>query len=122
MTDTYPQLAELEIDTVWSGLMSYARHRMPQIGRLPSGLWHCTAFGGHGLNTTAIGGRVVAEAILGNPARQPTSLRLLPLNWTGGLVGMARGATDLLAISGDGRLAGTKGLIVHFQDNIDSRR
>lgn len=69
MADTYPQLAGLEIDTVWTGLMSYARHLMPQIGKLPSGLWHCTAFGGHGMNTTAIGGRVIAEAILGQSDR-----------------------------------------------------
>lgn len=87
MTQTYPQLADLEIDTVWSGLMSYARHRMPQIGTLPSGLWHCTAFGGHGVNTASIGGRVVAEAILGQSER---SRQYAPfaLNWTGGLVGM----------------------------------
>jgi glycine/D-amino acid oxidase-like deaminating enzyme len=88
MTDTYPQLAGLEIDTVWTGLMSYARHRMPQIGKLGSGLWHCTAFGGHGMNTTAIGGRVIAEAILGQSDR---FRRFAPfgLDWTGGLAGMA---------------------------------
>jgi len=88
MTDTYPQLAGLQTDTVWTGLMSYARHRMPQIGKLASGLWHCTAFGGHGMNTTAIGGRVIAEAILGQSDRYR---RFAPfgLDWTGGLVGMA---------------------------------
>ena len=41
--------------------MAYARHLMPQIGRLEEGLWYATAFGGHGLNTTAIGGQLVAE-------------------------------------------------------------
>lgn len=88
MTDTYPQLAGLEIDTVWTGLMSYARHRMPQIGKLRSGLWHCTAFGGHGMNTTAIGGRVIAEGILGQSDRYR---RFAPfgLDWTGGIAGMA---------------------------------
>ncbi|WP_082351816.1 NAD(P)/FAD-dependent oxidoreductase [Cypionkella psychrotolerans] len=88
MTDTYPQLAGLEIDTVWTGLMSYARHRMPQIGKLPSGLWHCTAFGGHGMNATAIGGRVVAEGILGQSERY-RSFAPFGLEWTGGIVGMA---------------------------------
>ncbi len=88
MTDTYPQLAGLEIDTVWTGLMSYARHKMPQIGKLPSGIWYCTAFGGHGMNTTAIGGRVVAEGLLGQSDRYR---RYAPfgLDWTGGIVGMA---------------------------------
>ena len=88
MTDTYPQLAGLETDTVWTGLMSYARHRMPQIGTLASGLWHCTAFGGHGMNTTAIGGRVVAEGILGETDRY-RSFAPFGLDWTGGVVGMA---------------------------------
>lgn len=88
MTDTYPQLAALEIDTVWTGLMSYARHRMPQIGRLASGIWHCTGFGGHGMNTTAIGGRVVAEAVLGATERY-RAFAPFGLDWTGGLVGMA---------------------------------
>lgn len=88
MTDTYPQLAGLEIDTVWTGLMSYARHLMPQIGRLPSGLWHCTAFGGHGMNTTAIGGRVIAEGILGQSDRW-RAFAPFGLDWTGGLAGMA---------------------------------
>lgn len=88
MTDTYPQLAGLEIDTVWTGLMSYARHLMPQIGRLRSGLWHCTAFGGHGMNTTAIGGRVIAEAILGQSDRW-RAFAPFGLDWTGGIAGMA---------------------------------
>jgi len=88
MTYTYPQLAGLEIDTVWTGLMSYARHLMPQIGRLPSGLWHCTAFGGHGMNTTAIGGRVIAEGILGQSDRW-RAFAPFGLDWTGGLAGMA---------------------------------
>lgn len=88
MTNTYPQLASLPIDKVWTGLMSYARHMMPQIGRLPSGLWHCTAFGGHGMNTTAIGGRVIAEGILGQSDRY-RQFAPFGLDWTGGIVGMA---------------------------------
>ncbi len=88
MTDTYPQLSDLQIDTVWTGLMSYARHRMPQIGKLASGLWHCTAFGGHGMNTTAIGGRVIAEGILGQTERY-RKFAPFGLDWTGGIAGMA---------------------------------
>ena len=88
MLATYPQLAPLKVVTAWSGLMSYARHLMPQIGRLRSGLWHCTAFGGHGMNTTAIGGRVLAEAILGTSDRI-SAFAPFGLEWTGGLAGTA---------------------------------
>jgi gamma-glutamylputrescine oxidase len=88
MLGTYPQLAGLKTELAWSGVMSYARHLMPQIGRMAPGVWHCTAFGGHGLNTTAIGGKVVAEGILGQSERY----RLFApfgLVWAGGLAGLA---------------------------------
>ena len=88
MTNTYPQLANLPIDQVWTGLMSYARHMMPQIGKLPSGLWYCTAFGGHGMNTTAIGGRVIAEGISGQSDRY-RQFAPFGLDWVGGVIGMA---------------------------------
>jgi gamma-glutamylputrescine oxidase len=91
MVATYPQLAALEVDIAWSGLMAYARHLMPQIGRLEAGLWYATAFGGHGLNSTAIGGQLVAEGICGEADRY----RLFApfgLAWNGGLAG--RGAVQ----------------------------
>ncbi len=76
------------IDVAWSGLMSYARHLMPMIGQTQPHVWHCFGFGGHGLNTTAIGGRVVAEGILGASDRY----RLYApfgLHWAGGPFGRA---------------------------------
>jgi glycine/D-amino acid oxidase-like deaminating enzyme len=88
MVSTYPQLSSLGVDVAWTGLMAYARHKMPQIGSLGAGLWYCTAFGGHGMNTTAIGGRVIAEAITGMSDRY----RLFApfgLAWNGGPVGRA---------------------------------
>lgn len=88
MVGTYPQLKDVKIDAAWSGLMSYARHLMPQIGREAEGLWYCTAFGGHGINTTAIGGRVIAQAITGESDRY----RLFApfgLDWNGGPFGRA---------------------------------
>jgi gamma-glutamylputrescine oxidase len=88
MVATYPQLAGLEVDLAWSGLMAYARHLTPQIGRLDHGLWYCTAFGGHGVNTTAIGGRVIAEAIAGETDRYRL-FEPFGLAWNGGPAGRA---------------------------------
>jgi gamma-glutamylputrescine oxidase len=59
----YPQLADVGIDYAWSGLMSYARHQMPQIGRVDEGLWLAQAFGGHGVAPTTFAGEVLAAAI-----------------------------------------------------------
>jgi gamma-glutamylputrescine oxidase len=65
--DVFPQLSGLAIDYAWSGLMGYVRHKMPLIAEIRPGLYALTGFGGHGLNTTAAGGLVIADAITGNP-------------------------------------------------------
>lgn len=88
MLDVFPQLAPLKTELAWSGLMGYARHLMPQLGQLAPDAWHITAFGGHGLNTTAITGKILAEAILGQSDR----IRLFApwgLPHAGGPIGLA---------------------------------
>jgi gamma-glutamylputrescine oxidase len=59
----YPQLDGVHVDFAWSGLMSYARHQMPQIGRRENGLWYAQAFGGHGVGPTTVAGELVAAGI-----------------------------------------------------------
>ncbi|GIL00665.1 MAG: oxidoreductase [Alphaproteobacteria bacterium] len=88
----FPQLDDIAIEQAWAGLMGYAIHKMPIVGRIGERLWAATAFGGHGLNTTAMGGRLVADAI----AHGDDGWRLFEpfaVRWGGGLVG--RLATQL---------------------------
>lgn len=59
----FPQLEGVGVDYAWSGLMSYARHQMPQIGEIAPGLWLAQAFGGHGVAPTTFAGEVIASAI-----------------------------------------------------------
>jgi len=59
----FPALQGARIDHAWSGLMSYARHQMPQIGGGDEGLWWAQAFGGHGLAPTCAAGELLAAAI-----------------------------------------------------------
>lgn len=61
---TFPTLAGARVEQVWSGTMAYAAHRMPQIGLLRPGVWVAAAFGGHGLNTTAMAGELVAAGLV----------------------------------------------------------
>jgi gamma-glutamylputrescine oxidase len=63
MTATYPQLASARMQYAWCGLMGYAIHKMPLIGRDEEGQWFATGFGGHGVNTTAMAGQLIARAI-----------------------------------------------------------
>ena len=60
----YPQLTGIKAELSWSGTMGYALHSMPQIGKLDENMWYLQGFGGHGLNTTALGGKLITRAIV----------------------------------------------------------
>lgn len=68
MLKVYPQLAGTRVEYAWSGLMSYGRHKMPQIGKLPNGLWYGMGFGGHGVAPTSLAGEILARGLLGDAA------------------------------------------------------
>jgi gamma-glutamylputrescine oxidase len=84
----YPQLRGVQVTHAWSGLMSYARHSMPQIGQLPDGLWYAVGFGGHGVAPTTLGGEVLAQAMSGE-APVPQELAAYGLEPTYGRLGLA---------------------------------
>ena len=88
LTGVYPSLGSLQIAYAWSGLMGYARHKMPLIGPCGEGLWMATGFGGHGLNTTAAAGQLVAAAIAEKDDRW-NLFRPYPSQPAGGVVGQA---------------------------------
>lgn len=88
----YPQLADVRIDHAWSGMMSYGRHQMPQMGHLGGGLWFGSGFGGHGVAPTTLCGELLAQAVLGAPQELARFARW-GLARTGGLAGL--GAAQL---------------------------
>jgi len=63
MVRVFPPLRDAKVDYAWGGMMSYARHKMPQIGRLPNGLWYGLGFGGHGVAPTTVAGELLAASI-----------------------------------------------------------
>jgi gamma-glutamylputrescine oxidase len=85
---TYPQLGDVAADYAWAGTLGLTIHRMPQIGELGPGVWLASGFGGHGLNTTAMAGNIVARAIVEGDQtwRQFTPFELV---WAGGVFGRA---------------------------------
>lgn len=82
----YPTLKGVEIEHAWSGVMGYAIHRMPQIGMLRPGVWIASAFGGHGLNTAAMAGELIASAITDHDERWRLFVPF-GLVWAGGAIG-----------------------------------
>jgi gamma-glutamylputrescine oxidase len=86
MLGVYPQLGHPRMEFAWSGIMSYAIHKMPIVAEIAPGQWAATAFGGHGLNTTAMAGILIARAI----ADKDTEWRrfmAFGTPWAGGLAG-----------------------------------
>jgi glycine/D-amino acid oxidase-like deaminating enzyme len=82
----FPALGPIEIAHLWSGTLGRSIHRMPQIGEIERGLWVASGFGGHGLNTTAMGGELVARGIV--EADQTWRMfAAYELVWAGGMLG-----------------------------------
>jgi glycine/D-amino acid oxidase-like deaminating enzyme len=83
---TYPQLGPVRFERFWPARAGFAVHRMPQIGEVERSVWLASAFGGHGLNTSAMAGELIARAIT---ERDDTWRRFVPfeLVWAGGRTG-----------------------------------
>jgi FAD dependent oxidoreductase len=82
----FPDLGPVEIAYLWSGTLGRPIHRMPQIGEIEPGVWVASGFGGHGLNTTAMAGDLVARGIV----EADQTWRLFApyeLVWAGGTLG-----------------------------------
>jgi hypothetical protein len=84
--NTFPDLGKVEVAHVWHGTFGRTVHRMPQIGEIERGVWLASGFGGHGLNTSAMGGELVARGII----EADQTWRLFApyeLVWAGGKLG-----------------------------------
>lgn len=88
MLSVFPQLGRPRVDFAWAGLMGYARHKMPVIGGDGQGQWWATAFGGHGMNTTAMAGILLARAIADGNDEYKRFAPFVP-QWVGGSLGRA---------------------------------
>jgi glycine/D-amino acid oxidase-like deaminating enzyme len=82
----FPALGKIDIAHLWRGTLGRTIHRMPQIGEIERGVWLASGFGGHGLNTSALGGELVARGLVDN---DQTWRMFAPyeLVWAGGLFG-----------------------------------
>ncbi|MEM1100470.1 MAG: FAD-binding oxidoreductase [Pseudomonadota bacterium] len=95
MLHLFPQLAEARIDYVWGGTLGITLRRVPLVRELSPGLWAAGGFSGHGVALTAIAGRILAEAIMGDRGRFETLARLPCPPFPGG----ARSRAPLLTLA-----------------------
>jgi glycine/D-amino acid oxidase-like deaminating enzyme len=82
----FPQLPHVRVERVWSSAFGQSVHGMPQIGQLKPGLWVLSGFGRQGLNTSAMGGTLIAAAIMQGDDRW-RQFSPFELVWAGGTTG-----------------------------------
>jgi gamma-glutamylputrescine oxidase len=83
---TYPALRGATAEQTWIGIAGQTVHGMPQIGEITPGLWLLGGFGGHGLAATAMGGEMLARAIVENDQAWKM-FSPFALVWAGGALG-----------------------------------
>jgi hypothetical protein len=84
LVKTFPQLQDVKLDFAWSGTFAMTLSRMPQIGRLSPSIYYSHGDSGHGVTTTQLLGRLLAEAIGGQHARFDVFADLPHLPFPGG--------------------------------------
>jgi gamma-glutamylputrescine oxidase len=69
LAKVYPQLADARIDHAWGGAVAITLHRLPFIRRVRPGIYAATGYSGQGIALAPFGGKVLADAILGDTTR-----------------------------------------------------
>ncbi len=84
MLKTFPSLADVKTAYTWSGNFALTLPRIPHVGRLTPTTLFSHGDSGHGVTTTHLLGRLLAEATLGHPARFDVFANLPYLPFPGG--------------------------------------
>jgi gamma-glutamylputrescine oxidase len=69
LAKVYPQLAGVRIDYAWGGAVALTRQRLPFIRRVRPGVYAAAGYSGQGVAVAPFAGKIIAEAIAGDPAR-----------------------------------------------------
>uniref|UniRef100_UPI00111BF005 NAD(P)/FAD-dependent oxidoreductase n=1 Tax=Ensifer aridi TaxID=1708715 RepID=UPI00111BF005 len=70
LAEIFPQLANVEIDYCWGGLVDITKDRFPRAG-YDDGVWYAMGYSGHGAQLSTHLGMIIADAILDRPDRNP---------------------------------------------------
>ncbi|SMG01620.1 NAD(P)/FAD-dependent oxidoreductase [Burkholderia singularis] len=84
MLKTFPQLADVKIEHAWGGFVDITMNRAPHFGRLSPTVYFAQGFSGHGVNTTGLAGKLIAEAIDGQAARFDLFAKIRHRDFPGG--------------------------------------
>lgn len=84
MLEIYPNLADVKIDYGWGGTLAITMRRMPHFGRDGNHIYWAQGYSGHGIAMANMGGKMVAEAIMGDAERFDLFANLTHFTFPGG--------------------------------------
>lgn len=84
MIKTFPELAKARIDYAWSGNFALTLTRIPHVGKLAETVYFSHGDSGHGVTTTHLLGKILAEAVVGHADRFDIWASLPSLPFPGG--------------------------------------
>jgi gamma-glutamylputrescine oxidase len=84
MLSVFPELRDVPTEYAWSGTVGITATRMPHFGRLSERVLFAHGYSGQGVALASLGGRLLAEAALGNPERFEVFARVPATPFPGG--------------------------------------
>ncbi|WP_286261230.1 NAD(P)/FAD-dependent oxidoreductase [Thalassotalea atypica] len=84
MDKIFPVMKDYRIDYAWGGDFLLTLNRLPQLGRMGSNTYYTQGYSGHGVNTSHLAGKLLAEAIHGDSSRFDVFAQLPHYNFPGG--------------------------------------
>ncbi|WP_073327705.1 NAD(P)/FAD-dependent oxidoreductase [Wenxinia saemankumensis] len=69
MRALFPQMADVEVESVWGGTLGITVTRLPHLARVAPNVLSGAGFSGHGVSLAGLSGRAMAEAVIGQAGR-----------------------------------------------------
>ena len=82
----FPAMKDYKIDYAWGGDFLLTLSRLPQLGRMGANIYYAQGYSGHGVNTSHLAGRLLAETIHGDHSRFDVFANLPHYNFPGGRI------------------------------------
>lgn len=84
MLEVYPNLEDAKIEYGWGGTLAITMRRMPHFGRKAHNIYWAQGYSGHGIHMATMGGKMAADAIMGQAERFDLFASLKHLPFPGG--------------------------------------
>ena len=69
MLTTFPDLGAVKLEFAWTGNFLLTLTRIPQFGRIGDNVYYAQGYSGHGITSTHLAGKLIAEALHGQADR-----------------------------------------------------